>query len=191
MISQGTQCYSWSLHCIPKGNFHFANLAESPSHSPTRLSLHTMLPLPFLSLLSTCMKPAKATLASSEPNPACGWQIRTFAVLLVAQTHWSSCGHAWYFTCLMARYRWLPWQGWVPSPSANDTLEFLSGLLRKNIGSDKLGWAGCWWVAGVGWGQPVAAQPPPSCSLTFPQMDEGENWKAKSDKKAWVKMKAV
>lgn len=38
-------------------------------------------------------------------------------------------------------------------------------IVEKNMGNDRLGWAGCWWVAGMGQGQLVAAQLPPSCSL--------------------------
>lgn len=187
MVCQGTQCCCRCSHCTPEGTFHFPSLAKGPSDNPTRLSYTQCCLWPFSPIFPCKWNLQRATLEGSEWKPMSGWlgheDMRGAAGCRRAAIQLQSCT---VFTSLRAS---------MSGGSAQPFCKWSHGvpvrMAEKNMDSDRPGWAGCWWVAGVGWGQLVAAQPPPSCSLTFPQRDGGESWKAKSEKNSWVKMKAV
>lgn len=179
----------YTIHLRAPSIFHFPSLAESPSDSPTRLNYTQCCLWPFSPIFPWVWNLQRAALAGSEWNPTSG-----------------SLGHEGF--CWLQRTSnpatVMPsvskLEGYIPltSKSGGSAQPFCKWshrapvrIVEKNMGSDRLGWAGCWWVAGMGWGQLVAAQSPPNFSLTFPQRDGGENWKAKSEKNSWVKMKAV
>lgn len=147
-----------------------------------------MLPLTFLSHLSMHVKPAKSNPGRFWVKPH-EWVIGT----------WGHEGCCWLQTNnpatvvhkLEGYISLTSMSGGSAQPFCKWNCRVPVRIVEKNMGSYRLGWAGCWWVAEMGWGQLVAAQPPPSCSLTFPQRDGGEGWQAKSEKNSWVKMKAV
>lgn len=129
----------YTIHLRAPSSFYFTSrkkkkaksLAKSPSDSPTRLSYTQCCLWPFSPCFLCVWNLRRATLAGSEWSPTGGW-LRHEAMRCAADRRpaiqLQSCS---VFTSWKATSHWLPCQGALLSPSANEAVGFLSGLLRK------------------------------------------------------------
>lgn len=124
-----------------------------------------MLPLTFLSLLSMCVKPAKSSPGRLWVKPH-GWMIETWSHEVCCWSQTSNPAPVMLSVYKLEGYIPLTaMSGGTAQPFCKWSHRVPIRIVEKNMGNDRLGWAGCWWVAGMGQGQLVVAQLPPSCSL--------------------------